>query len=114
MTEQLALAGAPRPAPKLTVRQQRALDHVQARGAAGIHADELGALMHADHHPPDARCDYCGTTGNELLRTLRRKGLVRYRRGRDALAGYWQAVGAATTSELQPPGMLRDDEALPF
>lgn len=96
MSEQLALVDVPA-VPLLTPRQQRALDIVTAAGAAGIHADELGAALHAEYkkHSPSARCVWCGSTGQSILVALRKKGLVRYRRGTPAVPGHWQATGAA-------------------
>lgn len=78
--EQLALVDVPA-VPKLTERQQRALEHITVAGWAGLSSDELGAKMH-DRHSDDDRCAFCGSTGNELGRALRTKGLAVQRRRR--------------------------------
>lgn len=95
MSEQLALVDVPA-TPTLTPRQARAVELVQAAGTTGIHADELGAQLHAEYrkHGPEARCRFCGQTGQQILVALRKKALVRYRRGNQQRPGYWQAVGA--------------------
>jgi hypothetical protein len=80
--------------PKLKDRQQMALAILRDAGAAGLQPVQLGALMHdswSGRHPASAPCDFCASTGNELLRALRRKGVARQRRvdGRT----FWQATG---------------------
>lgn len=95
MTDQLTLVDV-HVEPSLTPRQARALELVTATGQAGIHADELGAQLHADYrkHDAQARCRWCGASGMSFLKALRRKGLVRYRRGNAQRPGFWQAIGA--------------------
>lgn len=112
MTGQLTLIEVPA-VPSLTPRQTRALELVRTAGVDGIHADELGAALHAEYrkHGADRRCRFCGKTGQDILGALKRKGLVRYRRGKGGLAGFWQATDAP---ERAPRGMLADSEALPF
>lgn len=109
---QLALVEVPA-TPKLTPRQTRALEHVRAAGTAGIHADELGAILHAEYrkHSSEGRCRWCGATGQDILKALKAKGLVRYRRGSGYLPGAWLAVDA---QDAKPSGMLPADQALPF
>lgn len=105
MTEQqLALVDVPA-VPDLTPRQQHALELVQAAGANGMHADELGALLHAEYrkHGADERCTWCGSTGNSILKALRKKRLVRYRRGTPARPGYWEAVNVLAAAS-EPSG----------
>lgn len=103
MSEQLALIEAP---PKLTDRQQFALELVQRAGTDGVHAEEIGAAWHAHHgkHDADARCMYDGSNGKQVLNELKRKGLVRYRRGNASRPGFWLAVGARDVRPV-PPGM---------
>jgi hypothetical protein len=85
--------------PRLSPRQQRALDVMQTAGRDGLHAAELGARVHAwqERHPADKPCEWCETAGLEMLKALRRHGLVRERRPRGQ-RGYWQAVGAASAA----------------
>lgn len=85
--EQLALIPAPPAQPRLTDRQQRALDLISR--LAPIPSDELGAYLH--RHGPDSRCQWCATTGAEVGEALRRKGLVKRRRGK----GWVLMAGAA-------------------
>lgn len=92
--DQLALLDVPT-VPKLTDRQQRAHDAIAAAGYDGLTSDELGAHMH-DRHPDDDRCQFCGSTGNELGRALRSKGLVQQRRRRAPGGDHymvWTVVG---------------------
>jgi hypothetical protein len=112
---QLALVDVP-VVPSLTPRQQRALEVVQAAGVDGIHADELGAALHAEYrkHALEARCMWCGATGQSILKALKAKGLVRYRRGNRERAGFWIHVDAPQAAVVASPGMLGPDEALPF
>lgn len=77
---------------KLTGRQAHALTVLADRGP--MRPTALGAAVHVwnGRHPEDARCDYCKSTGNELLRALRKKGVARQRRVDGRMV--WQAVGA--------------------
>jgi hypothetical protein len=79
--------------PKLRPRQAYALELLRDAGTDGLQPVILGALMHdwAGRHPIGRPCDFCASTGNELLRALRRKGVARQRRvdGRT----FWQATG---------------------
>lgn len=114
--QQLALIDTPT-VPKLTVRQQRVLELVRQAGPDGVHADEIGAALHEERegrwqHSRDDRCLYCASTGKEVLGALKKKGLVRYRRARSGMPGYWQAVDATDTRPLT--GMLAATEPLPF
>lgn len=101
---QLSLVEIPT-VPTLTPRQARALEIVQQH-PAGIHADELGAILHEEHHrhSRDQRCQFDGANGNSILKALRKKGLVRYRRGRDFTAGHWEATTPAAQPEPEPAG----------
>lgn len=102
MTEQLALIETPAPPAKpLTDRQQFALELVERRGVDGIHADEVGAALceRNGRHSADDRCRFDGSSGNEVLKALRGRDLVRYRRGSNGKPGYWQA----TTANAQQP-----------
>src|SRR4051812_26297019 len=78
--------------PKLTPRQQQALDYLRQSGTDGLTPVLLGAMIHQSTgtHPVGARCDFCATAGHGLLRALRRKGVARQRRvdGRT----FWQAT----------------------
>jgi len=112
--EQLALEGAAEP--KLSAAQRLILDALRQAGAAGLHADECGALAHSraegrSRHGAEERCLYCGQRGMQLLRALRSKGLARYRRGSAQAPGYWQAC---SYERERPRGMLPDSEPLPF
>jgi hypothetical protein len=91
--------------PRLTDRQQCALDAICAAGWEGLHTDELGALAHG--HGPEQRCQWCGSAGQELGKALRAKGLVRQRR-RKAPNGdtvtVWTVAG-----RLPAPEAVRDN-----
>lgn len=80
---QLDLTGAEHPLekPELTERQQFALDTLRQLGFA--QAVEIGAALHfrRGRHTLDAYCTYCSSEGTSVLRALKRKGLVRQRRG---------------------------------
>lgn len=112
MSEQLALLEPPEP--KLTDRQQFALELVKGAGVDGIHADEVGAAWCArrDKHPASSRCRWCGSNGKDVLEELKRKDLVRYVRGRGPVVGFWRVVGAAEPRPAR--GMLGDEEPIPF
>lgn len=70
--------------PRLTPKQQRALDLITAAGWDGLKTDELGAALHHPKHGLNDRCSWCSSAGNEAGSALRRKGLVKQRRRRDA------------------------------
>jgi hypothetical protein len=112
--KQLALVDVA-PSPSLTPRQARALELLTAAGSTGLHADELGALLHEEYkkHGRDERCVYCAMNGQSILKALRAKGLARYRRGTPAMPGFWQATGAERAA-VAARGMLRDDQPIPF
>ena len=107
MTEQLALLDVA-VTPKLTHRQQAALDALAQAGADGLEASEVGALLHelkADRwsHNRNDRCRFCPQTGNEVLKALAAKGLARYRRKTARAPGAWLYTGnTATIPEPQP------------
>ena len=69
--------------PKLTDRQQLALDYLAAH-PDGRSADEVGAWLHAHRdrrpHSVDVRCDYCGMDGRSVLGSKALKPLVTFRR----------------------------------
>lgn len=102
--------------PKLTDRQARALELLTAAGHDGLHADELGAIVHEEKgdkwaHSRDIRYVYCGSTGNELLNALRNKGLAKYRRAKNGIPGAWIAIKLAEGATPTPRG---DAEDIPF
>lgn len=111
VTEQLQLVPT---GPKLTERQQFALELVEAAGRNGIHADELGAILHEERgkHPRDSRCQWDGANGKSILDALKKKGLVRYVRSRNGLPGFWRAESASAAPPAR--GMLQDTEPIPF
>lgn len=98
MTEQLELVEK---GPKLTERQQRALDLITAAGREGLNGEELGDQLQA--HPL-----YRRKTGHEVGQALKRKGLVAERKGKR-----YVAVNLPVSSQ-SPAGMLADDEEIPF
>lgn len=104
MTEQLTLIDAP-PAPKLTDRQQFALQFVTANRTDGVTADEVGAAWceQKGKHSADDRCQFDGQSGTEVLKALRTKGLVKYRRRTRLLEGAWLAVGASEPRTVEVP-----------
>ena len=82
---------------KLTDRQQRAHDLIQAAGWDGLRTDELGAALHHPKHGLNERCDWCSSAGTAAGAALRRKGLVRQRRRKDAnghVYSVWTTVDA--------------------
>jgi hypothetical protein len=103
--EQLALLEQPPAAPKLTDRQAFVLELVTQAGADGVHADEVGAALDARRgkHPRDVRCQWCGRNGQQMLESLKKKGLVRYRRGNRDRPGFWQLPGAAEPRRSSVP-----------
>ena len=110
MTAQLAMIEAE---PKLTAQQRLVLDRLRAAGTDGLHTDEAGAIAHSAmesrwRHSDADRCQWCGKRGKEILGRLRVLGLARYR-GRLRV---WQATGEFREGPL--PGMLRDDQPIPF
>jgi hypothetical protein len=94
VTEQLALIPA---GPKLGDRQHFVLELVERAGTDGVSADEAGAAWCAERgkHPVEERCEFDGKTGNDVLRSLRAKGLVRYRKRTPDREGGWVAVDAS-------------------
>ena len=101
--DQLTLVDVPA-VPKLTERQQRALDLLEQAGYDGLTSDDLGAKMH--QHGDDDRCQFCGSTGNELGRALRSKGLVQQRRRRAPGGDHymvWTVVGKLDAPRDEKP-----------
>lgn len=89
--------------PKLTAKQQHALEILIAAGPEGVTPRFLGAQIHATwkaKHTATDRCDFCGTEGTGLLKALRRKGVARQRRVDGRV--FWQATG------LRVSGMSED------
>lgn len=88
MTGQLSLDPATA-AVKLTARQQHALTLIAQLGP--IPSSELGAHMHERRgvHGHETRCTFCRAEGKSVADALRKKGLVRIRRGEG-----WYAVEA--------------------
>jgi hypothetical protein len=86
MSEQLNLVDQQ---PKLTDRQERALEIIRAAGRDGIPSDEFGQQIHAwqGKHDLETLCEWCPTSGRELGKALRKKGLVKSRRD-----GHWYAL----------------------
>lgn len=117
VTDQLAIVDLQAEV-KLTERQQRVLDLVKTAGPDGVHADEVGALLHEQkrnelyRHGRDERCQFCGHDGKALLEALKAKGLVRYRRAKEGVPGAWLPAGKV--ERPHPRGMLRDDEPIGF
>lgn len=107
MAEQLELL-APA-APKLTDRQQFALDQLERAGADGLTADEIGAAWCQQRgvHSAETRCKFCGQSGQGLANELKAKGLARYRRKKGDLDGAWLHHGAPSA----PP---RPDSGVPY
>lgn len=117
MTEQLVLIAAEPKTKPLAPLQQAVLDFVTRAGREGVTAAEAGAFMHSLRegrwfHEPDRPCDYCSRDGNTYLKRLHDLGHVRYRRARGQTPGGWVVSGE--TVEPLAPGMLRDDQELPF
>lgn len=111
--EQLALVPAP---PKLSDRQQAALDALKAAGYDGLHTDELGAIVHSFSlkHGAAMRCEWCGAAGQEVGKALRAKGLAQQRRRRlpgGDLVVVWTTAGKLERVEGMPPGMT---DRIPF
>lgn len=101
MSNQLPLLEVETRPPRLTEQQALVLARLETAAAAGLHADEVGAIAHSVmesrwRHGEGDRCLYCA-------------GLVRYR----AKLKTWQAIDAPEP-EIEMRGMLRDDEELPF
>jgi hypothetical protein len=97
--------------PKLTERQQRALDLIESAGWDGLRTDELGAALHHPKHGLNERCSFCVSAGNEVGAALRRKSLVQQHRRRDPqglLYTVWTVAG-----ELKKP-VDRSGEWIPF
>lgn len=92
----------------LTERQKFVLELVQHAGAEGHSADEVGAQLCARRgkHDVDDRCQWCPTSGREVLKALRRHGKVKSRRN-----GSWYALEGQVESEELPPGMT---DAIPY
>lgn len=78
--------------PKLSERQQEAVQHLQHAGPDGITAAELGHLLYP-------RTDDAKSWALSVLRALKKKGLVRQTRG-----GVWRHVDAdpAADTSLLP------------
>jgi len=98
---------APPPA-KLTARQQRALNLIEAAGWDGLRTDELGAALHHPKHGLNERCAFCVSAATEVGAALRRKGVVRQRRRRDANGLVFTVW---TTVDAKPPAHEGD---IPF
>lgn len=114
MSNQLPLLEVETRPPRLTEQQALVLARLETAAAAGLHADEVGAIAHSVmesrwRHGEGDRCLYCAQRGLQLLWALRAKGLVRSR----AKLKVWQAIDAPEP-EVEMRGMLRDDEELPF
>ena len=86
--------------PKLTERQQRAYNLIEAAGWDGLRTDELGAALHHPKHGLNERCAFCVSAATEVGAALRRKGVVRQRRRRDANGLVFTVW---TTVDAKPP-----------
>ena len=93
------------PAPALTERQAFAARVIRERGP--IRSDDLGAWLCERNlrHSHLQTCPYDGQNGRGVAEALRRKGLVRYRRGQGWVVEGWaperEAAGRAwTTAEI--------------
>lgn len=86
--------------PRLTERQQRALDLIEAAGWDGLRTDELGAALHHPKHGLNERCEFCTSAATEVGSALRRKGLVCQRRRRDSNGLVFTVW---TTADAKPP-----------
>jgi hypothetical protein len=77
------------PPPILPERQAFVMEQLHAHAEDGLAADEVGAMLHArrDKHDAGVRCQWCSSEGQSVLRALRKKGLVRRKRG-----GLWLAL----------------------
>ena len=97
----------------VTDRQQAVLDAVRQAGRDGLDNAEAGAILcHRNHkHGPTDRCQWCEPNGRGVMHELAAKGLARYRRARAGEPGAWVAALHAVET---PPGMLPDDQPLPF
>jgi hypothetical protein len=96
--------------PKLTERQ--ALAWACIRCIAGITAEELGAILHANKtpaaHDVDSRCRFCKDEGLSILRSVALKPLVIRRRA----TGLWEPRNPADRvrgPSAQETGELPDD-----
>jgi hypothetical protein len=86
----------------LTRDQQTAWDMV-SETVGGVTADEVGALLHSRlatrwAHPADQRCVYCGTRGNQVLRSVALRPLVVRRR----VSGKWEPRERQPAPPLEP------------
>jgi hypothetical protein len=100
--QQLPLIEAP---PKLTERQARALAFIQACGTDGATATETGRHLGATEM-------WAKSSGLEVSRALKKKGLVRQRKG-----GIWVATNPTSDTGNIPelaPGMLPHNQELPY
>jgi hypothetical protein len=80
----------------LTDRQRLVLGWV--RSMPGLTADEAGALLHqhAGKHGAGERCEWCTSTGREVLKALRKRDLARSNR-----SGEWRANHGSTSEAVE-------------
>jgi hypothetical protein len=92
-------ADEPAAKPALTDRQHFALDAV-TRQQDGLAAAEVGALWHQERgkHAAGVRCEWCTRDGTQLLKSLRKKGLIVRRR-----SGLWQSLAKPEAGGTVPP-----------
>lgn len=90
----------------LTPRQQRVYDLARTT-PGGITADEAGAQLHADagKHHPDSRCQWCASTGKDVLESKAVGPLLVRRR---ASGRYEPRDGSGTPVLPQPSSQMRD------
>lgn len=116
MSEQLAIPEVQvEPKPKLTDRQALALATLQAAGLDGLHADEVGALLHEQKqgrwaHGREERCAWCGGDGLAMLRRLRELGHARYR----AKLKAWQATELPPAEPVPVPEDYDGEGPVPY
>ena len=94
--------------PILTDRQAFAHDALRrATRDGGLEASEVGALLHARKgiHHAEARCRYCPREGLTVLDELRAKNLAVFQ------SRHWIATREPIPT---PPGMLPDDQPIPY
>ena len=106
MSEQVSLFGEAPSGTRLGRSQQLVLTAVQNAGQDGLTADEAGALVHEQrgHHDHGVRCDYCASDGRQVLASLRKRSLVKSRRGGSWVTPTAQPAAPAGMSDDLPEG----------
>lgn len=110
MSDQLTLSiDTPLAHPDLTDRQRTIWGAVRRAGHEGLTAVEAGDLLSRRAGRPPGQWD--ASSGQEVLKALAKKGLVRYRRANRTRPGGWVATD---TRDETPNGMLADNQPLPY